>query len=135
MLLGDAGDDVLFGGAGYDQLYGGSGSDTFVIDLNHVEVADEIMDFDPIEGDSILLLLPRSKPKQEDLSADISGGKLEARYQRITINNIRIDNVGDIEVQMDGKTWDRIVRVKQTGLKLRASSQGDKIQLILSKPY
>ena len=95
----------------------------------------KIMDFDPDEGDSILLILASSNPRPEDFSAGVTDGKLEAKYQRLTINDIRINNVGDVEVQLDGKTWDRIVRVKQTGLKLRASSQGDRIQVILSKPY
>ena len=55
-LHGGAGDDVLIGGKGSDIMFGGPGADIFVIDFL-TDVPDEVMDFRPEEGDSLLLRL------------------------------------------------------------------------------
>ena len=60
----------------------------FVIDLSLIGEADEFVDFDPDEGDSILLkLLPKSG-KEKNLSTDISGGKIKVEYDRYTLDNV-----------------------------------------------
>jgi Ca2+-binding RTX toxin-like protein len=56
-LRGNGGDDVLRGGHGRDVLTGGTGADLFVVQLDGAP-ADLIEDFDPTEGDLVLLDIP-----------------------------------------------------------------------------
>ncbi len=52
-LLGGAGNDILIGGEGQDALNGGEGADRFVIALD--SSIDNILDFDPLEGDKMVI--------------------------------------------------------------------------------
>jgi serralysin len=57
-IYGGGGDDFIVGHEGKDQLWGGPGADTFVFALKSdlkPENVDKIMDFNPAEGDTILL--------------------------------------------------------------------------------
>ncbi len=53
MLIGGAGNDILTGNKGNDKITGGAGADTFVIRPGDGYV--EILDFNPAEGDRLLL--------------------------------------------------------------------------------
>jgi Ca2+-binding RTX toxin-like protein len=55
LLLGGAGGDTLTGGGGNDVLVGGSGPDHFRYNATN-EGTDHILDFSPVEGDSIDVL-------------------------------------------------------------------------------
>lgn len=56
-IVGSDEDEQLYGSDGTDFFYGGGGADTFVI--NHLsDEPDEIIDFNPDEGDRIKLTLP-----------------------------------------------------------------------------
>ena len=68
VLRGGQGDDVLYGGIGVDRLYGGLGADRFVFDLNVSEI-DEIMDFNPEQGDTVWLQLGQPV-KNNELQSD-----------------------------------------------------------------
>jgi Ca2+-binding RTX toxin-like protein len=52
-ILAGPGADILAGGQGFDYLYGGAGADTFI--LRNTDRADAIWDFNPGEGDQLLL--------------------------------------------------------------------------------
>lgn len=59
-LKGGAGDDVFISGAGVDFLHGGAGADTFIFMMDGMNsigyfAADRILDFNPQEGDRIVL--------------------------------------------------------------------------------
>lgn len=54
LLIGGLGDDVLYGNLGNDTLIGGGGADLFV--LAHEADTAFILDFDPAEGDIVLIL-------------------------------------------------------------------------------
>lgn len=54
-LSGGGGDDRLSGGRGTDVLSGGAGKDRFWYDDNALGAADRILDFDPTQGDRIVL--------------------------------------------------------------------------------
>lgn len=52
-MFGAKGDDVLIGGAGNDVLQGGAGADVFKFSPRLG--IDEILDFNPAEGDQLVL--------------------------------------------------------------------------------
>jgi Ca2+-binding RTX toxin-like protein len=54
VLHGDDGNDTLDGNLGIDELFGGEGADVFVLSID--QSADEIGDFDALEGDLIRVL-------------------------------------------------------------------------------
>jgi Ca2+-binding RTX toxin-like protein len=53
LIDGGAGNDTIIGGAGTDTLTGGRGADTFVFCAN--SQYDVVTDFNPAEGDRVLL--------------------------------------------------------------------------------
>ncbi len=59
LLMGEDGDDVLIGDLGNDTLTGGAGADSYVLNATTVTEADfgdVITDFNPAEGDQILVM-------------------------------------------------------------------------------
>lgn len=59
-IVGTDDDETLYGSDGTDYFFGGDGADTFVI--NHISAEpDEILDFEPSEGDTIKIDLPSLK--------------------------------------------------------------------------
>ena len=57
-LDGGSGNDLLDGGSGRNTLYGGSGADRFLLNAPSKE-ADLILDFNPLEGDQLVVLASR----------------------------------------------------------------------------
>ncbi len=91
-IIGGDSDEVLYGTAGTDTFYGGNGADTFVINYLSDE-PDEIVDFDPREGDRVDL----GFLKLYDLQS------LDAVKRRMSINRkgvvkFRLDDGRDIDV-------------------------------------
>jgi Ca2+-binding RTX toxin-like protein len=59
LLIGGEGDDVLVGDFGNDTLTGGMGADSFVLrpgTINELSTGDVITDFNPLEGDQIVIM-------------------------------------------------------------------------------
>ena len=89
-LYGGLGDDFLVGGPGADQLVGGKGTDWFVFEPGDTEEFNDIIaDFDPAEGDRIVL----------------SGYQSTSFQDRYWIP----DGTTDTYVDLDGNDWSDII--------------------------
>jgi Ca2+-binding RTX toxin-like protein len=115
VLRGGDGDDVLSGGPGIDRLYGGLGADRFVFDIDSMET-DEVMDFNPNQNDTLWL---------------------QSNYpvNKLTPDDVRIDNEGDIEVQLVHENWSRIVRLHQNNLEFDVEEMTDGLQLHFTRRF
>jgi hypothetical protein len=122
VLRGGNGDDVLYGGVGIDRLYGGLGADRFVFDIDAIE-ADEVIDFDPDQNDTIFL---RRKYTEMDTNT--------TPYE-ITGENVRIDAEGDVEIQLKNSNWARIVRLNQHNLQLNSREITGGLQLFFTRRF
>jgi hypothetical protein len=118
-LQGLAGDDILIGGRGADILFGGAGSDQFVIDFIS-GLPDEIGDFRPEEGDTLLLRFEYNP-------------QAEFPKKRPTIGNIKIDYDGDVTMQLLNEDQFEVVKLKRSDLKLKVDDLGDDIRLTFTK--
>jgi Ca2+-binding RTX toxin-like protein len=115
VLRGGDGDDVLSGGTGIDRLYGGLGADRFVFDIDSMET-DEVMDFNPNQNDAVWL---QSNDTEYELTAD----------------SVRIDNGGDIEVQLKNSNWSKIVRLNHSNLELNSREITGGLQLYFTRRF
>ena len=119
-LHGGDGDDVLIGGIGFDRFFGGPGADEFVIDILTHE-PDEILDFMPEEGDTIVLKFDRSKKSVVVLP------------DRIKVNNFQIKSNGDLRVKFSGKKWNKLVNINRSNLEIKVRDEGQKVVLSFAK--
>jgi hypothetical protein len=119
LIQGRAGNDVLIGGRGTDILFGGPGSDQFVIDFIS-DLPDEIEDFRPEEGDTLLLRFAYN-PQEE------------FPKKRPTIRNVEIDYDGDVTMSLINEEQFDVVRLKRSDLMLRVDDLGGEVRLIFTK--
>jgi hypothetical protein len=122
VLRGGNGDDVLDGGVGIDRLYGGLGADRFVFDMDAIE-ADEVIDFNPDQNDTIFL---RRKYSEMDTNT---------KPYEITGESVRIDAEGDVEIQLKNSNWARIVRLNQHNLELNSREITGGLQLFFTRRF
>ena len=99
---GGAGNDTIVGGAGTDYLTGGRGADTFIV-RSHSQY-DVITDFNPAEGDRVLLDFGGSANKAaysgqlwDGLTFQTAGGACSV--SRVDIN---VDGVMDTQLTING---------------------------------
>jgi Ca2+-binding RTX toxin-like protein len=122
VLRGGNGDDILYGGPGSDRLYGGPGADQFVFAIDEVG-ADEVMDFNPEQNDTVLL---QSKYTEMDTNTTTD---------EITGERVRIDDEGSVEVQSKNGNWTRIAKLKQTNLQINSVEVSGGLQLFFTRRY
>lgn len=121
-LYGGDGDDVLIGGTGFDRLFGGPGADQFVIDILTQE-PDEVMDFKPEEGDTIVLKVDRSK------------NSVVVLPDRIKVNNFQVKKNGDLRVKFSGRKWANLVNINHSNLVVNVKDEGHKVVLKFGKKF
>ena len=107
-----------------DRLYGGLGADRFVFDLNVSEI-DEIMDFNPEQGDTVLLQFGQSN-KNDELQFD---------FKNFNSDDVRVNPDGDLEIESEHEIWIKVVRLKQTDLEVAATQLDDKLVLRFSRKF
>ena len=95
---GGSGDDRIVGGAGTDYLTGGRGADTFVFGAH--SQYDVITDFNPAEGDRILLDLGGSAdaPAYSGVLAD--GLSFQTAGGTCTVSCVDINGDGVMDTQL-----------------------------------
>jgi Ca2+-binding RTX toxin-like protein len=121
-LRGGNGDDVLYGGPGVDRLYGGPGADRFVFVLDEAGT-DEVMDFSPEQNDTVFL---QSRYTEMDINTTTDA---------ITEENVRIDNEGIVEVQLNNSNWVTAARLNQTNLKINGREVVGGLQLFFTRRF
>lgn len=99
---GGAGNDTIRGGAGTDYLTGGRGADTFIVGAN--SAYDVITDFNPDEGDTIVLDLGGSASQPaysgqlwDGMSFQTAGGTCY-----VSGVDINADGVMDTQLSING---------------------------------
>jgi Ca2+-binding RTX toxin-like protein len=122
VLRGGDGDDVLYGGAGFDRLYGGLGADRFVFDINAME-ADEVMDFNPDQNDTVWL-----QNKYTEMATDTASSAL-------TADDVRVDDEGGVEVRIANSAWTRIVGLNQGNLHVSTREVTGALQLHFTRQF
>jgi Ca2+-binding RTX toxin-like protein len=122
ILRGGDGDDVLYGGAGFDRLYGGLGADRFVFDINAME-ADEVMDFNPDQNDTVWL-----QNKYTEMTTDTASSVL-------TADDVRVDDEGGVEVRIANSAWTRIVGLNQGNLHVSTREVTGALQLHFTRQF
>jgi len=115
VLRGGDGDDVLSGGTGIDRLYGGLGADRFVFDIDSMET-DEVLDFNPNQNDAVWLQSNNSEYK-------------------LTPDDVRIDDEGNLEVQLAHEDWSRIVNLHQNNLEFDIEEMTNGLQLHFTRRF
>ena len=121
-LRGGKGDDVLYGGPGVDRLYGGPGADRFVFVLDEAGT-DEVMDFSPEQNDTVFL---QSRYTEMDINTTTDA---------ITEENVRIDDEGIVEVQLNNSNWVTAARLNQTNLKINGREVAGGLQLFFTRQF
>ena len=122
VLLGGNGDDILYGGLGIDRLYGGPGADRFVFAIDEMG-GDEVMDFNPEQNDTIFL-------RRKYTAVDTNTTPYE-----ITADNVRVDDEGDVEIQLKHSNWTRIVRLNEQNLELNSRELTGGLQLFFTRRF
>ncbi len=115
-LQGGSGDDILIGGKGADRLLGGFGADQFILDLDAAEM-DEIIDFSPDEGDTLVLQWDHKTTKN------------------LTKTNVKLDYKGNLQVDAGSGNWKKIVNIKRGNLTFRIEQKGAKAYLRFSSSF
>ena len=122
VLRGGDGDDTLYAGLGIDRLYGGPGADRFVFAIDEMGV-DEVMDFNPEQNDTIFL-------RRKYTAVDTNTTPYE-----ITADNVRVDDEGDVEIQLKHSNWTRIVRLNEQNLELNSRELTGGLQLFFTRRF
>ena len=135
VLRGGNGNDILLGGPGGDQLYGGAGADQFVFILDEINSDDEIFDFNPEEGDSIILRLSLNHKPRKKVTSKLDDGTVALDISRLAITheNVQVNSEGDVEVRFKGEKWERLVRLNRSQLKVKIERGGDKVKLTFGR--
>lgn len=100
-IIGGSASEVLIGTPYTDTFYGGDGADTFVINFLS-ETPDEILDFDPEEGDQIELTFPEL--------VDLNDLKLESGRLKVNHRGVVTLDLGNGDLP--------VVDTRRAGMKL-----------------
>ncbi len=119
-IIGDGSEDTLFGTPYTDTFYGGDGADTFVINFLS-ETPDEILDFDPKEGDKIELTFPELKE-----FGDLSDMKLESGRFKVNRRGVVTVDLGSGDLP--------IVDTRRAGMKLELDQRKGRFLLKFEIP-
>ncbi|MBO6657686.1 MAG: calcium-binding protein [Pseudomonadales bacterium] len=119
-IIGDESEDTLFGTPYADTFYGGDGADTFVINFLS-ETPDEILDFDPQEGDQIELTFPELRD-----FGDLGDIKLESGRFKVNRRGVVTVNLGAGDVP--------VVDARRTGMKLELDQRKGRFLLKFEIP-
>ncbi len=118
LLIGGQGDDFLVGDFGNDTLTGGTGADSFVLrpgTITELSTGDIITDFDPLEGDKIVIVGDSLVETVEFEPIDLDGdGSADATLIRLdsTVNDGvlgivlgSVDGAGQTTLGQDNLHW------------------------------
>jgi Ca2+-binding RTX toxin-like protein len=111
-IFGSDGNDSLFGTSGIDEIVGGNGNG-----------ADEVMDFNPEQNDTVFL---QRKYTEMDINTTA---------EKIIGESVRVDDKGNVEVQSKNGNWTRMARLKQTNLHINSVEVTGGLQLFFTRRY
>ncbi len=133
-ILGGDGNDMIYGGDGIDRIYGGDGADRFVFDIDTTET-DEILDFDPAEGDEIWIRIGKGRGAGGSTEVDLGLKKIDINLKGAAADRVRVNRYGDVEVRFKDREWTRLVRTGRSKLDVKINRAGDHLRLRFSQKF
>ena len=113
-MVGDSSQEVFFGTKFVDSFYGGDGSDTFVVEHFESE-PDIVLDFDPTEGDQVLLKFR------------------EAEKWSLDTGRFSINRKGVVSYSLLDKEVVPLINLKRSDLKLKVDNRKGLVYLKFEK--
>ena len=133
-IEGGEGDDVIPGGPGVDRLLGGPGAVRFVFDSDAAET-DEILDFNPEEGDEIWITPPAAARQSIEGSLRLRRRSIDLELDDAYADRVQLNFAGDVEIRFDDREWHRLVRTGRSRLEIRVTQELDHIRLHFSNRF
>ena len=95
------------------------------------------MDFNPEEGDTVVLQLVSSYKPKKKITSKLDDGvvMLDVRKLTLTHENVKVSSEGDVEVRFEGENWERLVRLNHSQLRVKVTQDGDKVSLRFRKKF
>ena len=122
-IYGGKGDDIIYGGAGADILFGGAGADQFIIKTSELDTVDTIKDFNPNEGDTIILHFQSSSIKDIRIP------------QELGTSNIKFDKNGNLKLLLDSQDWMTLLKVENTNTYFQIENDSNFIRFVFDKKF
>lgn len=123
VIYGGNGNDIIYGGYGADRLYGGLGADQFVIDFSELGELDIIEDFNPDEGDIIVLTFRNRVIRNTRIPKEIG------------TENVKVDRKGNLKILMDDSEWLSIMGLKRTDMYFVVENESDVIRFVFKRRF
>lgn len=134
LLRGGDGNDTIYGGSGVDRIFGGDGADRFVFDFDATET-DEILDFDPAEGDEIWIRMTSREPDELSASVKLRTNRIDLNLQGAPTDRVRLNKRGDVEVRFQDRDWMQLVRTGRSKFDVRIDRAGDHLRLRFQQQF
>lgn len=122
-IYGGEGDDEIDGGEGADILYGGLGADRFIIQANELDTLDTVKDFNPDEGDTIVLKFRTRTIKNIRIPKEIG------------TDSVKVDRNGNLKILMDNHEWLSIVNLEKSDMYFVVENESNAIRFIFKKSF
>ncbi|MGR6874731.1 hypothetical protein ACU6U9_21145 [Pseudomonas sp. HK3] len=122
-IYGGKGDDTIYGGAGADILYGGLGADQFMIDAADLNTVDTIKDFNPDEGDSIVLNFRSASIKDMRIPKELGP------------ESVKLDKNGKLKILMSSQQWLTLIHLQDANLYFEVENESNFIRFVLKKDF
>ncbi len=133
LLRGGEGNDTIYGGLGADRIYGGDGADRFVFDIDATDT-DEILDFDPAEGDEIWIRVAPGN-RTGSTSVELRPRRIDLYLKGAPADRVRVNRYGDVEVRFEDRDWTKLVRTGRSKLDVKINREGDHLRLRFSQKF
>ncbi len=134
LLRGGDGKDTIYGGSGVDRIFGGDGADRFVFDFDATET-DEILDFDPAEGDEIWIRMTPRKPDELSASVKLRTNRIDLNLKGAATDRVRLNKHGDVEVRFQDRDWTQLVRTGRSRFDVKINRAGDYLRLRFQQQF
>ena len=122
-IYGGKGDDIIYGGFGADVLFGGAGADEFVVQASELDSVDTIKDFNPDEGDTIVLQFNSPSIKNMRIPKELG------------TSNIKLDKNGNLKILMDSKDWMTLMNIEHTNMYFQVENESNFIRFVFDKKF
>ncbi len=123
-IYGGPGNDTIMGKTDENMLYGGPGADVFLVDLTNPSV-DTLKDFNPSEGDQILLYLGDSAIIRDLLLIP----------RKLDLGNVQIDYKGNVKILLNNNTWLPFLKLNRSDLHMKVEDKSKNVRLIFKKTF
>lgn len=122
-IYGGKGDDIIYGGSGADTLFGGAGADQFVIKASELDSVDTIKDFNPEEGDTIILTFRSPSIKNMSIPKEFGA------------ESVKLDKNGNLKIMMSTQEWLTLINLQNTNMYFEVENDSSFIRFVFKKDF